>query len=204
MLNVRLLSSLIFFGTMTVGLTANACVAPPHHFPYSPPRLASQWKKYTTMLTAGQQQVVAAVLNAPDSVYTKSGYENRDDLYGVTPKRDHLYFALLGGVLVLYFANPKFPTAEYPVDWPNCPVAGGGDCRGSVHIIGSTHLYYFPSCHGGPGNTPLDGQRLAPFVAGESDELDPIDIVARKAYKQSGVPAPWEQSNEFWLRASAK
>lgn len=157
------------------------------------------------MLSIGQQGVIAAVLNAPDSIYAKSGDANRDELYGIVPVRDYLYFALPGGVLTLFFANPRYPTAEYPLNWPNCPpVMGGSDCRSPVHIVGSGQLGYYPACRGGPGNTPIDGQRLAPIVSGLKEELDPIDILARKAYQRNGVATPWSQTNEFWEKAAAK
>lgn len=162
------------------------------------------WKRYASMLTAAQQRVITTVLNAPDSVYAKSGAANRDKIFGVSPIRDDLYFVLPGGVLGLYFANPNYPTAEYPPNWPNCPVAGSGDCRQAVHIIGSKYLSYYPACLGGPGGTPSDGQRVGPVMAGDDYSLDTIDVFTLKVYRQNGVATLWEQSNAFWDRAAAK
>ena len=194
----------MFLGLMLVGAQATACTTPPHHYPYSPPRLASHWKKYASILTPGQQRVLATVLNAPDGAYAKSGPSNSDEIYGIRPVRDYLYFALPGGVLSLFFANPNYPTAEYPLNWPNCPVAGSGDCRQAVHIIGSEHIFYYPACEGGPGETPSDGQRLGPVVAGEDYKLDAIDTFTRRAYQEYGVAMPWKQTEAFWDKAAAK
>jgi hypothetical protein len=158
---------------------------------------------YASMLTVGQQRVITAVLNAPDSVYARSAAANRDEIFGVYAIRDDLYFVLPGGVLGLFFANPKYPTAEYPLNWANCPVVGSGDCRQAVHIIGSKHLFYYPACLGGPGDTPFVGQRRGPVMAGENYTLDPMDFFAIKAYRENGVTALWEQSDAFWDRAAA-
>jgi hypothetical protein len=151
---------------------------------YSPPR-PLMIVRNDRSLTAGQRNVVLAIMRAGPAVFHRS--------YNAHFGPEDVFYAVPNGILVLYYGDRRFPSGVMPPGYAQCPKTQPEGCGQANWIIGSGNLIYYPAPQGAPGSLP--GVRLTP---GPTERLRPLDVLVRRAYAKYRVPAPWNVPWRVW------
>jgi hypothetical protein len=131
-------------------------------------------------VTNFRDAIAAGATVAEARALMKVGHFRMKDASG-----NHLMYALVRGLLIMYYGDPDYPEGIVPRGEGDCPDQGSGPCRHGYHVIGGDNDIYFPEPTGGPG-----GSRLAHL---NSVYRTDVDRFARSVYAHEGLRQPWGQ-----------